>query len=150
MWIDHFGVDAIALRENLQLVAYAASRDALAKAVAEEIAACASGLREPLLRLRLEPFRDVETAELSTFAVEVEIARFHVFHLDLQEFRDAGARGAEIAYHEIPVETLFCFQLSAEEPIVRVANDVFQKVLLLNLDELHLQIRLLHEVEIAI
>ena len=148
--IDHFGVDAVALREHLQLAGDATRRDARAEAVAEEVAACAAGLHEPLVRLRLEPFRDVETAELSALAVEVEIARFHVFHLDLQEFRDAGARGAEIAHHEIPVETLLRLQLPAEEAVIRVADDVLQKGLLLDLDELHLQVRLLDEVEVAV
>ena len=148
--IDHFRIDAVILGQLLQLVADAASRDALAEAVAEEIATCASSFRKPLFRLSLEAFRYIETTKFSTLAVEIKIACLDVFNLDFQQFLDAVSRGAKVAHHEVPVEALLGFQLPAEEAVIRVADDVLQKVLLLNLDELHLEIRLLHEVEIAI
>ena len=107
--IDHLGVKAVVLCERLQLIADAASGDALAETVAEKIAACASALRKPLVRLGLEPFRDVDSAQLAALAVEVEIARLYVFNLDLQQFRDARTCRTQIAHHEIPVEPLFGF-----------------------------------------
>ena len=68
-----------------------------------------------------------------------------MFDLDLKKFRDARPSRAQIAHDEIPVQPLFGFQLPAEEAIVRIADDILQKVLLLNFDELHLEIRLLDE-----
>lgn len=107
--IDHLGVKAVVLCKCLQLIADAASGDALAETVAEKIAACASALRKPLVRLGLEPFRDVDSAQLAALAVEVEIARLHVFDLDLQQFRDTRTRRTQVAHHEIPVEPFFDF-----------------------------------------
>ena len=148
--IDHLGVKAVVLCKRLQLIADAASGDALAETVAEKIAACASTLRKPLVRFGLKAFRNIEATQLAALTVKVEIARFYVFNLDLQQFRNARTSRTQIAHYEIPVEPLLGFQLPAEEAVIRVADDVLQKVLLLNLDELHLQIRLLHEVKVAI
>ena len=41
--VHHLWIDTVAFRKRLQLVADAASRDSLAEAVAEEVAACAAG-----------------------------------------------------------------------------------------------------------
>lgn len=148
--IDNSCVDAVLFGKHLQLVADTTCRDALAKPVAEEIAACHTSRREPLFRLCLEAAGDVETTQLATLAVEVEESRLDVFHLDLQKFRDAGTRRAQEAHDEIPIHFSRRFEFPAEEAVVCIADDVLEKVLLLNLDELHFQSRLLNEVEISV
>lgn len=62
VWIDHFRIDAIFRRQQLQLVAYSASGYPCAKAIAEKVAAGQSRLRKPLVRFLLKTLGNVETA----------------------------------------------------------------------------------------
>lgn len=73
-----------------------------------------------------------------------------MLYLDLEKFGNASACGTQIANDEIPVQAVLGLQFSAEEAIIRIADDILKEVFLLNLDELHLEIRLLDEVEIPI
>lgn len=148
--IDNICVNAIPFGECLQLIADSTSGDTLAESVAEEIAACLPCLCEPFVRLGFEAFRDVESAQLAALAVEVEETSFNVFYLDLQKFRNAGACSAKVAHDKVPVRASIGLELAAEEAVIRIADDILQKVLLLNLDELHFQSRLLDEVEVTI
>ena len=148
--INNLCVDAISLGKCFQLITNSASRDPLAESIAEEIAARASCLYEPFVRLGLKALWYIESSQFATFTVKIEVTSLNMFHLDLQKFRNAGSRRAQVAHNEVPVHASIGLELATEEAVIRVTYDVLQEVLLLNLDELHFQPRLLDEVEIAI
>ena len=68
----------------------------------------------------------------------------------LQEFADSGPCSAHKPYNEIPFHQSVRFQFPLQKPVISIADDVFQEILLLNLDELQLELVFTNKLKILV
>ena len=66
----------------------------------------------------LQGLRNVDTAELAAFGVQVEIAELNVFHLDLDQLAHPRSRGSKKADHKVPEQFAVLFQTLLEVQVM--------------------------------
>ena len=73
-----------------------------------------------------------------------------MFLLDLDQFADAGSGCCQRPYDEIPPEILFSPQLTLDEQIILVADDMVQERGFRCFDRLDLQVRSVEELQVFV
>ena len=130
--IDHIRVDSIAHSQFFQLGGHPTGGDTLALPVEKDKAAGHFLSGQPLARLLLKSLGDIDAPQLAPLGVQVQIAQADVLGLQLKQLADAGPGGRQEPDHKIPEELIILLQTGLKILIIRLADDVFQKSLLLH------------------
>ena len=79
---------------------------------------------------------NIQPPDFPALGIKVEVSELDMFYFDLDKLADAGPGCRQIPHNEIPFHVFVLFQLIFQEIVVGIADHVFQKILLLDLDRL--------------
>lgn len=147
VWVDDVGIDPVFPGEFLQHDCYSARSDLVSISVDEQVTAF---LVDPIIQLFPEPDGQEDPPEPASFGVYVIVSHPDVFLLDLDQFTDACSGCSQRPYDEIPPEILFSPQLTLEEQIILVADDMVQERGFRCFDRLDLQVRAVEEFQVLV
>ena len=142
--IYHLCVDAVLLGKLFQFARNAPCGDALSTLIEEDKTAVLLLFCKPRKGFFLQGLRNVDTAELAAFGVQVEIAELDVFHLDLDQLAHSRSRSSKKADHKVPEQFAVLFQTLLEVQVIRFTDNIFEERLLLYFDKGQLPLLLAH------
>ena len=148
--IHHLCVDAVLRRKLFQFARNAPCGDTLSTLIEEDKTAVLLLFCKPRKGFFLQGLRNVDTAELAAFGVQVMIAEPDVFHLDLDQLAHSRSRGSKKADHKEPEQFAVLFQTLFEVQVIRFTDNIFEEWLLLNLDKGQLPLLLAHAFKVAV
>lgn len=150
MGVYHFPVDAIFVRKMLQLHGDASRSYPVPESVEEQITRNFVFFAYPIDGLGSEILWNIKPANFSALAVKIKMSCHNVFDFYLKQFTDTRTCRSHKPDHEIPFRETVLFQFRFQELVISIADDILQKVLLLNFDEFEFQPVLVDELKILV
>lgn len=145
--VDNVGIDSVFQGQFFDSECDATRGNLVSISVDEQVTAF---LVDPIIQLFPEPDGQVDSPEPASFGVDIIISCPDVFLFDLDQFADAGTGCCQCPYDEIPPEILFSPQLTLEEQIILVADDMVQERGFWYFDCLDLQVRTAEKFQVLV